>query len=226
MAQAIAQARITTAAGPAGPPELQEPTAEPVRVLVVDRRPIVRAGLRRIAREACGGRALGVSDLARAATAARALRSELRALLLGMCGDEDPAARVEAAHRLAPTVIVVLEPGAFALAHAVAACGADGCLSLDAGTPAELRAALERAEAGDRRLPPELTGSDATQPTLTERALQVLQRLAGGLQDDEIARELGISVSAVRKQVAVAQQRLPARTRTEAVASAIRRGLL
>src|SRR5579875_3631369 len=100
---------MTTAAAPLVASEIPQPTAAPVRAIAVDRRPVVRAGLRRIAREACGGRALAVRDLARAATARRMLGGELRVLLLGLSGGDDPAALMDHAHRLAPVVIAVLE---------------------------------------------------------------------------------------------------------------------
>jgi DNA-binding NarL/FixJ family response regulator len=61
---------------------------------------------------------------------------------------------------------------------------------------------------------------------VTERSLEVLGSLADGLHDREIASRLGISTSAVRKHIASAQARLGARTRTQAVATAARTGLL
>ena len=62
--------------------------------------------------------------------------------------------------------------------------------------------------------------------SVTERSLEVLGSLADGLHDHEIAIRLGISTSSVRKHIASAQTRLGARTRTQAVATAAREGLL
>ena len=61
---------------------------------------------------------------------------------------------------------------------------------------------------------------------LTARCLEVLQSLADGLHDDEIASRLGISTSSVRKHISSAQGRLKARTRTQVVAIVAVDGLL
>jgi DNA-binding NarL/FixJ family response regulator len=63
-------------------------------------------------------------------------------------------------------------------------------------------------------------------PMITARSLEVLRSLAEGLHDDEIAERLGISTSSVRKHICGAQERLRARTRTQAVAMAARWGFL
>jgi two-component system, NarL family, response regulator LiaR len=62
--------------------------------------------------------------------------------------------------------------------------------------------------------------------TLTARERQVLVLLADGLAHDEIAKRLGIGSETVRTHVRKASSRLGASTRTQAVAIAIRLGLI
>jgi DNA-binding NarL/FixJ family response regulator len=63
-------------------------------------------------------------------------------------------------------------------------------------------------------------------PTLTERESAVLALLAEGLSHDEIGSRLSISGETVRTHVRKACDRLGAATRTEAVAKALRQGLI
>jgi len=66
----------------------------------------------------------------------------------------------------------------------------------------------------------------ATRSTLTARELDVLRLLAEGLSHEEIGRRLSISAETVRTHVRKAANRLGATTRTQAVATALRNGLI
>ena len=61
---------------------------------------------------------------------------------------------------------------------------------------------------------------------LTVRQLEVLEAMANGMADKEIAATLGISETAVRMHVRAAQDRLHARSRAEATAQAVRQRLI
>jgi DNA-binding NarL/FixJ family response regulator len=61
---------------------------------------------------------------------------------------------------------------------------------------------------------------------LTERELQVLQRLAEGLSNKAIARALAISDHTVKFHLAAIYAKLDARSRAEALAQGIRFGLV
>jgi DNA-binding NarL/FixJ family response regulator len=61
---------------------------------------------------------------------------------------------------------------------------------------------------------------------LTKREKEVLTLLAQGLSHDEIGRQLSISDETVRTHVRKASARMNASTRTEAVATALRLGLI
>jgi DNA-binding CsgD family transcriptional regulator len=63
-------------------------------------------------------------------------------------------------------------------------------------------------------------------PALTNREREVLALLADGLGNKQIAARLGISTSTVKTHLEVLFEKLEVSTRTEAVATAVRLGLL
>jgi DNA-binding NarL/FixJ family response regulator len=91
---------------------------------------------------------------------------------------------------------------------------------------ADLVRALEAALAGGSYIDPALTRDAAPNRKLTPRELDVLGLLAEGLQHEEIGRRLGISSETVRTHLRKACDRLDAATRTQAVATALRLGLI
>jgi NarL family two-component system response regulator YdfI len=105
-------------------------------------------------------------------------------------------------------------------------------------TPEQLRAALEAAVAGlvvvhpadlDNALPAAANmpaAVDELPEPLTRREREVLQMLAAGLVNKEIAARLTISDHTVKFHVASILGKLGASTRTEAVSAGIRRGLV
>jgi DNA-binding NarL/FixJ family response regulator len=105
-------------------------------------------------------------------------------------------------------------------------------------TPEQLRAALEAAAAGlvvvqpselDTILPAtngSSTAVDELPEPLTRREREVLQMLAAGLGNKEIAVRLVISDHTVKFHVASILGKLGVSTRTEAVSAGIRRGLV
>ena len=105
-------------------------------------------------------------------------------------------------------------------------------------TPEQLRAALEAAAAGLVVVHPSELGAvlpatvgsstavDELPESLTRREREVLQMLAAGLANKEIAARLVISDHTVKFHVASILGKLGASTRTEAVSAGIRRGLV
>jgi DNA-binding NarL/FixJ family response regulator len=95
----------------------------------------------------------------------------------------------------------------------------------------DLVTALESIRAGRRYVDPALArvalgnGSSPDKPALTPREAEVLAHVADGLSQEEIGRLLSISPETVRTHVRKACERLNARTRTHAVATALRLGL-
>jgi DNA-binding NarL/FixJ family response regulator len=73
----------------------------------------------------------------------------------------------------------------------------------------------------------EESGDDDLLPAeITERERDVLEHLASGAGNRAIARDLGISEHTVKFHIASLLDKLSARTRTEAVVSALRSGLI
>jgi DNA-binding CsgD family transcriptional regulator len=62
--------------------------------------------------------------------------------------------------------------------------------------------------------------------TLSERQMQVLALVADGRTDNEIAIQLGLSAKTITSYVAHIRRRFEAQSRAQAVALAIRQGLL
>ncbi|MDX6475669.1 MAG: hypothetical protein QOH95_1180 [Gaiellaceae bacterium] len=91
---------------------------------------------------------------------------------------------------------------------------------------ADLVRALEAALAGSSYLDPALAKNPVPGGKLTQRELDVLGLLAEGLQHEEIGKRLGISSETVRTHLRKASDRLGASTRTQAVATALRLGLI
>ncbi len=93
----------------------------------------------------------------------------------------------------------------------------------------DLASALQAICAGERYVDPALArialGGASTKPALTPRESEVLAHVADGLSHDEIGKRLSISPETVRTHVRKACERLNARTRTHAVATALRLGL-
>jgi DNA-binding NarL/FixJ family response regulator len=106
--------------------------------------------------------------------------------------------------------------------------GASGYL-LKTMPPSELVAAIRDVHAGKKRVPTELAaqlaehfGDDA----LSERELEVLTQVCEGNRNRDIAELLGISEETVKVHMRHIRDKLSAKDRTEAIAIAIRRGII
>jgi len=91
---------------------------------------------------------------------------------------------------------------------------------------ADIVRALDSVLAGRSYLDPGLATLSTRSRKLTPRELDVLSLLAEGLPHEEIGRRLGISSETVRTHLRKASARLGASTRTHAVATALRLGLI
>jgi DNA-binding NarL/FixJ family response regulator len=111
------------------------------------------------------------------------------------------------------------------IAAEVLAAGASA-LVLKEAPLADLVRALGATLSGSSYLDPALTRIGAPATKLTQRELDVLGLLAEGLAHEEIGRRLGISSETVRTHLRKASDRLGASTRTQAVATALRLGLI
>ena len=140
------------------------------------------------------------------------------------------------------TVVLIVEPASLAALSAALGAGVRAVLPNDISSD-QLVAALEAVASGLVVLHPTQTlkpvntngfpSSPARSPgleelaeALTPRESEVLQMLAGGLGNKEIAAKLAISEHTVKFHVASILGKLGAASRTEAVSLGIRRGLI
>jgi len=108
------------------------------------------------------------------------------------------------------------------------AAGARGYI-LKSMPPRELVGVIRQVYAGKKRIPVEIAAQLAehlSDEPLTEREREVLQHIAGGNRNRDIADRLFISEETVKVHVKHIMEKLGASDRTEAVAIAVRRGII
>ena len=108
------------------------------------------------------------------------------------------------------------------------AAGARGYL-LKTTPPAELVEVIRQVHAGKKRIPQEVAAQLAehiADERLTIREIDVLQHVASGNRNRDIAEQLFISEETVKVHVKHIMEKLGARDRTSAVAIAVRRGII
>jgi DNA-binding NarL/FixJ family response regulator len=216
-------------------------TGTPIRVLLVDDDDLMRAGLKAVLSSDGGVEVVGEAGNGRAAVErARALRPDLVLMDVRM-PDLDGIAATREVLSTSPEVKVVIlttfeqDDYIFGALHA----GASGFLLKRTG-PEELLAAIHTVAAGDSLLSPSVTRTVidrmAHQPTpeigsgrrieeLTPREREVLELLARGLSNGEIATDLVIEESTVKTHVKRILMKLRLRDRIQAVIFAYESGL-
>lgn len=117
--------------------------------------------------------------------------------------------------------------GANDLAKAVAA-GADGVM-LKNSDYSEVAEALRKVSRGETAIAPEvrkMLAENLPSPKLTQRQLDILESMARGLTNSDIAKQFGITPDGVKFHITSILTRLDAANRSEAVAIALKRQLL
>ena len=106
--------------------------------------------------------------------------------------------------------------------------GARGYL-LKSMPPGELVQVIRQVHAGKKRVPPELAAQLAehmSDESLTAREVEVLRHVSGGNRNRDIAELLYISEETVKVHVKHIMDKLGAKDRTQAIAIAVRRGII
>jgi DNA-binding NarL/FixJ family response regulator len=112
--------------------------------------------------------------------------------------------------------------------HRALQAGARGYV-LKSMPPKDLVEVIRQVHAGKKRVPPEVAAQLAehlSDEALTEREIDVLRHLAGGNRNRDIAERLFISEETVKVHVKHLMEKLGASDRTQAVAIAVRRGII
>ena len=202
-----------------------------IRILVCDDHPVVRAGL-----AAVFAGDPGLTVVAEVGTAAEALARAGEVDLVTMdlrLGDGVDGA--EATRRIrslpnAPRVLVLTNYDSDADILAAVEAGAAGYLLKDA-PPEELLGAVRRAARGETVLGPEVMSRLVArmrepQIELTPRERDVLERLATGETNKQMAEALYLSPTTVKSHLAAIYGKLGVPSRTAAIARARELGLL
>lgn len=202
------------------------------RVLVVDDHPIVRSGLRTLLDGQPGIDVVGeAADGATALDLAGALTPDVVLCDLRLGDGMDGVGVARALQRPGGPAVVILTTYDHDtdIVRAIEA-GASGYLLKDAA-PAQIVRAVELAAAGETVLSAAQEARVvATQRSaaraLSEREREVLQLIALGMSNREVARRLFVSEATVKTHLAHVYDKLGAPSRTAAVAVARERGLL
>jgi DNA-binding NarL/FixJ family response regulator len=207
----------------------------PIRVLVVDDHPVVRAGLLAVLEDEPGFEIAGAAGSAEEALAVAAtLRPDVVLLDLELPGIDG----VEAIGQLSsvsPDSRVVVFTAYLTDEHVLGAvrAGAKGYLLKGAGA-AEIARSIRTAHAGGSYLEPRVAArlmSEVREPArrttqLSEREREVLRLVAEGRSAKQIARALTIAERTVKFHLTSIFNKLGAENRAQAVAIAAQRGLL
>jgi DNA-binding NarL/FixJ family response regulator len=152
-----------------------------------------------------------------------------RAAVIVDGGGEDAGAAIRLTAVHGGSTILLVGPERPELDHDVLDL-ADAIVERDDAEPLTLRTALAAGRLGmrlvPRSLPAPAVGTPPVAPSLSDIARRALELLAEGMRDAEIARELNLSESAVRKLVQRTVRAVGARTRCQAVALVARAGEL
>ncbi len=106
--------------------------------------------------------------------------------------------------------------------------GARGYL-LKSMPPSKILEVIRQVHAGKKQIPAEIASHLAEhmgEETLTEREIVVLKEVAGGNRNKDIANKLSISEETVKVHIKHIMEKLGANDRTDAVAIALRRGVI
>lgn len=208
----------------------------PVRLLIVSPSPLARSGLETLIRPMSDTTVVGSGPLSEAASLAGQLQPDVVVVDAGPGGpaELEPIGDLALAQSGLPIVVLALDTADQAAALHLGAAALLP-LSVDAES---LRAAILAAACGlvtiartdlAALLPLEAESRAAASTMIeapTRRELEVLQLLAQGLTNRQMAERLGVSEHTVKFHVTALLGKLDARTRAEAVARAIRLGLL
>jgi DNA-binding NarL/FixJ family response regulator len=204
-----------------------------IRILLVDDHPVVRLGLRALFDQEDDLTVVGEAATAdEAVVAARDLRPELvlMDLQLGRAGNgADVTQAIRSAPDAPPVLILTNYDTDGDIIRSIEA-GASGYL-LKGAPPDELLLAVRSAAAGEGALAPPIASRllerlRTPQTSLSTREIEVLERVAAGRSNTEIARELVITEQTVKSHLVHVYTKLGVSSRTAAVSLARDRGIL
>jgi DNA-binding NarL/FixJ family response regulator len=201
-----------------------------IRVFCVDDHPLLREGISAII-----GNQSDMSLVAEAASGGEAIQKfrehqpdvTLMDLRLPDMSGIDALIAIRAEFPEARVIMLTTFEGDVEIQRSLEA-GARGYL-LKSMPPKELVEGIRQVHAGKKRIPPHLAAQLAEHlgaERLTEREIEVLKHVASGNRNRDIAERLFISEETVKVHIKHIMEKLGAADRTQAVAIAVRRGII
>jgi DNA-binding NarL/FixJ family response regulator len=206
------------------------PVADAITCLIADDHEVVRDGLRLALQRAQNIRVVGeASDGESAVAMAQRRRPDVVIIDLRMAGIDGIEAAKQIRRNDPRTRVVVFtgQPERSLLQRGRDA-GCSGYLLKEAPHTTIIRA-IERVHGGDEFIDPALAAGVATsdrEGLLTNREQEILQLLADGMSNNDVAAKLFISQETVKSHVRHILAKLEADTRTQAVAIALRDAII
>ena len=201
-----------------------------IRVLCVDDHPLLREGIAAIINNQPD--MLLVAEASSGSEAIQRFREHqpdvtLMDLRLPDLSGIDALSAIRTEFAEARIVMLTTYEGDVEIQRALGA-GARGYL-LKSMPPKEMVEAIRQVHQGKKRIPAELAAQLAEHmgdEALTPREIEVLKRIAGGNRNRDIADQLFISEETVKVHIKHLMEKLGATDRTQAVAIAVRRGII
>lgn len=199
----------------------------PIRVMIVDRQPLLRAGLQALL---ASQRNIEVSGTAGTAAEAIQLISIHRpgvVVLDPRLPDLGGIELIEQLHAAEPdsALLLLLGDEEVAASQVFLHMGVRGCLRKST-TYEDLVAALRMLARGWTVHNADLRAEGGHTECLTAREIEVLEHIAAGRRNHEIAAQLVVSTRTVEFHISHILSKLAARSRTEALQKAIRQGII
>jgi len=209
--------------------EAQGEATATLKCLIVDDHPVVRQGIRSLLEKELRGVEITDAPNAQAAIDTNSQPAPDVAVVdpRGAGGEVQEVVGLLRKRLRCAIVVFTSNGGARLLAEALKA-GVKGYVRKDS-PPEDLVRAIRAAQEGNFYVDPALSSTIVLEEgdrTLTVRQREILQMLADGMQTEAVARKLGLSTETVRTHTKRILAKLHADTRTQAVAIAIRNGLI